>query len=55
MPGMIITGFSDPDLLPELADIKVLCKPFNRQELAETVQDLMGWRHSDDVGAPQPV
>jgi signal transduction histidine kinase len=55
MPGMIITGFSDPDLLPELADIKVLCKPFNRQELAETVQGLMGWRHSDDVGAPQPV
>jgi FixJ family two-component response regulator len=55
MPGMIITGFSDPDVLPDFVDVKVLCKPFNRHELAEAVQSLMTRRHSDHYGALQPV
>jgi PAS domain S-box-containing protein len=41
MRGMIITGFSDPELLSELSEILVLRKPFNRAELVETVQTLI--------------
>ena len=41
MPGMIITGFSDPELLSELNHTVVLRKPFNRAELTETVSRLI--------------
>jgi CheY-like chemotaxis protein len=42
MMGMIITGFSEPALLSELNQFVVLRKPFNRAELTETVQKLIG-------------
>ena len=46
MVGMIITGFSDPEMLSHLDGIVVLRKPFNRAELTETVQKLIAHAHN---------
>jgi PAS domain S-box-containing protein len=46
MVGMIITGFSDPEMLSNLDGIVVLRKPFNRAELTETVQKLIAYGHN---------
>jgi PAS domain S-box-containing protein len=47
MSGMIITGFSDPELLSELNHFVVLRKPFNRAELIQTVLRVMGAKRDD--------
>jgi CheY-like chemotaxis protein len=41
IPAMIMTGFTDPDVLSELEDAFVLRKPFNRGELATAVDQLI--------------
>ncbi len=46
LPGMIITGFSDPALLSEMNDTLVLRKPFNRAELTEAVLNLVPARRN---------
>jgi YesN/AraC family two-component response regulator len=46
MVGMIITGFSDPEMLSHLDGIVVLRKPFNRAELTETVRKLIAHEHN---------
>jgi PAS domain S-box-containing protein len=43
MMAMIITGFSDPNLLSEMNHLIVLRKPFNRAELIKTVQKLLSF------------
>jgi signal transduction histidine kinase len=40
--GLIITGFSDPEVLTRLSNVTVLRKPFNRAELVECVLKLIG-------------
>jgi CheY-like chemotaxis protein len=41
MVGMIITGYSDPELMSGKNDLVVLRKPFNRAELIQTVLKLI--------------
>jgi PAS domain S-box-containing protein len=41
LPGMIITGFSNPDLRLELDEVVILRKPFKRAELLERVHDII--------------
>jgi PAS domain S-box-containing protein len=52
--GMIITGFTDPELLSQLEDYTVLRKPFNRAELIETVRHLIATKY-DSVRPPRLV
>ena len=51
MPGMIITGFSDPGLLSELDGIVVLRKPFNRAELTHAVLALIPGQAPAAIGS----
>jgi PAS domain S-box-containing protein len=42
LPAMIITGFYDPEVLSGLENVVVMRKPFNRAELIEQVQKMIG-------------
>jgi PAS domain S-box-containing protein len=44
LPGLIMTGFSQRDVLPDLDGIIVLRKPFNRAELLAAVHSLIKCR-----------
>jgi CheY-like chemotaxis protein len=38
MPGLLITGFTDPNILGDLPDVDILRKPFSRTDLIAAVQ-----------------
>jgi signal transduction histidine kinase len=37
LPGILMTGHSDPDLLKELKDSRIILKPFTEQDLVDTI------------------
>jgi signal transduction histidine kinase/CheY-like chemotaxis protein len=41
MPGLMITGFTDPDILADLKGVVVLRKPFSRVDLTTTVRRII--------------